>query len=166
MNIDFIKGAGLVVLLLLAQVLVFNQIHLFGCATPLLYIYVALLFRRNYPRWGVLVWCFLTGLVADVFTNTPGVAAASMTLIGLLQPMVLEMFTNDESPDDLRPSMRELGPGRYAVYAFILCFVYCLVFFSLEYFSFFNWLHWLLSIVGSTLLTLIIILVVENLRRI
>ena len=35
------------VLLLLAQVLVLNHIHLFQCATPLLYIYMVIGIRRN-----------------------------------------------------------------------------------------------------------------------
>ncbi|MDY3103168.1 MAG: rod shape-determining protein MreD, partial [Prevotella sp.] len=45
MSIDMLKGISFFVLLLLLQVLVFNHIHLFGFATPLLYVYVMLLFR-------------------------------------------------------------------------------------------------------------------------
>ena len=66
-------------LLCLAQALVLNRIHLFSFATPLLYVYMVLLFRRNYPHWGVLIWCFFMGLVVDSFSNTPGLATASMT---------------------------------------------------------------------------------------
>lgn len=70
MNIDLLKGIALFVTLLLVQVLVLNHIHLFGFATPLLYMYVALIFRRNYPRWGILLWCFAMGLAVDIFSNT------------------------------------------------------------------------------------------------
>lgn len=165
MNVDLLKGISVFVILLLVQVLVLNQIHLFGFATPLLYVYVAMLFRRNYPRWAILVWCFLMGLGVDVFSDTPGVASAAMTFVGFIQPYVLLLFINRDSPDDLEPSMRQLGVGKYFLYALIMTFFYCLLFFSLEDFSFFDLLHWLLSVVGSMVLTLLMILVIENLRR-
>ena len=38
MSIDLIKRLGIFVVLVLVQGLVFNHIHLFNCATPLLYI--------------------------------------------------------------------------------------------------------------------------------
>ena len=85
MSIDILKRLGIFVVLVLVQGLVFNHIHLFNCATPLLYIIMVLHFRRNHPRWSVMLWSFMLGLCIDVFANTPGVAAASMTAIGLLQ---------------------------------------------------------------------------------
>ena len=91
MNIDFLKRLLLFIVLLLVQVLVLNHIHLFDYATPLLYIYFVISFNRNYPKWTILVWSFLLGLSIDIFANTPGVAASSMTLLGLLQPYVLEL---------------------------------------------------------------------------
>ena len=103
MGVDLLKGISIFVILLLLQVLIFNHIHLFGFATPLLYVYSMLLFRRNFPKWGILV----CGLV----------------------------------------------------------FLYCLIFFSLEAFNFFNWLQWLKCVGGSTVLTLILLMTIENVRR-
>ena len=105
------------------------------------------------------------GLCVDSFSNTPGVAAASMTLIGLLQPYLLSLFIQQDSPDDLRPSMKVLGPMKYAFYTIIIVMIYCLLFFTLEAFNFFNWLQWLASIGGSTLLTIVLILVIDNFRK-
>lgn len=153
------------VVLLLTQALVLNQVHLFGCATPLLYVYYVLPVRRNQPRWVTLLLCFALGLCVDSFSNTPGVAAASMTLVALLQPYLLMLFIQQDSPDDLRPSMKVLGPMKYVSYTIILVLVYCLAFFSLEAFNFFNWLQWLASVGGSALLTIVLILVIDNLRK-
>ncbi len=86
MNIETVKSIGTFVILLLAQALVLNHIHLFNCATPLLYVYMVLHFQRNAPKWSLLLWSFLMGLLVDVFSNTPGVAAGSMTFIGFIQP--------------------------------------------------------------------------------
>lgn len=43
--------------------------------------------------------------------------------------------------------------------------VYCLVFFTLETFNFFNWLFWLECVGGSAVLTLVLIFTLERLRK-
>ena len=104
------------------------------------------------------------GLCLDSFSNTPGVAAASMTFVALLQPYLLEPFVPRDSADDLKVSVRSLGWGKFASLAFLLVIIYVLVFFSLEAFTFYNWQQWLMCVCGSTVLTYLFILVIENLR--
>ena len=154
----------LFIVLLLAQVLVLNRIQLFHCATPLLYVYFAVIFPLGYPRWAALLWSFFMGLAVDVFFNTPGVAAASMTLVALLQPYLLPLFLPREAEENMATSASTLGWGKFMTLATILVLIYCLAFFSLEAFSFFNWLHWLECIGGSALLTLLLIFTMETLR--
>lgn len=165
MKIGLLKGIIAFAVLLLVQVLVFNHIHLFNCATPLLYVYMPVLFSRNNSRWVVLLLSFFMGMAIDVFQNTPGVAMATMTFIGLIQPLILGVFMQQDSEADIVPSMRTLGVAKFSYYSFIITFLYCLVFFTLETFTFFNWLQWLETVGASTLLTYILILVLENLRR-
>ena len=151
--------------LALAQVLVFNHIRLFGYAIPLLYVYFAIAIPRNYPRWATLLWCFALGLTVDLFSNTPGAAAASMTLMGLLQPYLLELFVQREAAPSLRPSAKTLGWTKFVAMASTLTFVHCLVFFSLEMFTFVDLVTWALCIVGSTLLTMILLMALESVRK-
>lgn len=165
MNIDIIKRFAAFVALCLVQALVLNHIHLLACATPLLYVYFVTSFNRNYPKWAVLLWCFALGLCIDIFSNTPGVASGAMTLLAVLQPYLLNMFIQTDSPDDLFPSIRTLGVARYVYYTILCVLIYCIAFFSLEAFSFFNWLQWLLNIAGSTVLTVLLIVVVDNIRK-
>ena len=165
MKIGLLKGIIAFAVLLLVQVLVLNHIHLFNCATPLLYVYMPMLFSRNSSRWVVLLLSFFMGMSIDVFQNTPGVAMATMTFIGLIQPLILGVFMQQDSEADIVPSMRTLGVAKFSYYSFIITFLYCLVFFTLETFTFFNWLQWLETVGASTLLTYILILVLENLRR-
>lgn len=164
MNIELIKNLTAFVVLLLAQVLVLGHIHLFDCATPLLFVYFALRTRRGVPRWATLLWSFLLGLAVDMFTNTPGVAAASMTLVAFVQPYLLELFVSRDSAEDLLPSVSALGVGKYAAYSLILIFLFCLTFFSLEAFNFYNWPQWLACVGGSTTLTYVLVFAVDNLR--
>lgn len=164
MSINFLKGIAAFIVLLLAQALILNHIRLFNCATPMMYIYMAMLFRRNFPQWAILVSCFTMGLCVDIFSNTPGVSAAAMTLVGLLQPYLLAIFLPRESPDDLSPSMRSLGYNGFSWYAVIIIAIYSLVFFSLEAFDFDNVQHWLQCVGGSFAITSILILTIEYFR--
>lgn len=152
------------VLLVLIQVLVLSHIHLFGYATPLLFVYFILRLRRDEPKWSSLIWSFMLGLCVDIFNNTHGLCAASATFMGMLQPYVLSLFTNRETPLDFLPAVKTLGWGKYTIYTTLLLLPFMLIIFTLEAFNFFHPLTWLLSIVSSFILTLILILAIENLR--
>ena len=164
MTIDLLKRIGWFLFFALIQVVVLGRIHLFGCATPLLYVWFVILLPRNYPKWSGLLWSFSMGLIIDIFFNTPGLAAASLTLIGIIQPYFFEIFVPRDSVEDLTPSVRSLGLLKYAYYVSVLVFFYCLVFFSIELFSFFEWPHWANCIIGSTLITLALIFTFELVR--
>ena len=81
-----------------------------------------------------------------------------------LQPYALKLFIQRDSDENLRPSITEITPLRYITYVALLTLTYCLAFFSLEMFTFFNWTQWALNILGSAALSAIIIVVVDNLR--
>lgn len=165
MNVDTLKKVLWLLVLTLVQVLVLNHIHLFGFATPLLYIYFIILFQRNYPRWALPLWGFALGLLIDIFSNTAGVNCATLTLMAFVQPYILRPFIPRDSADDVQPGIRTIGTASFCYYALIMTFAFCVVFFSLEMFSFFNILFWLECVGGSTLLTYLLILVIENVRR-
>ena len=80
--------------------------------------------ERNYPKWGALLWSFALGLTVDVLSNTPGVAAASLTLIGALQPYFMELFVQRDAADNLSPSIKSLGYGKFCFYAATLTLLY------------------------------------------
>lgn len=153
------------VVMLVVQALLLNNIHLFGCSTPLLYVYVILMARRDFPRWGLLLFGFLLGLGVDMFSNTPGVGACSMTLLAFVQPMLMKLFLPRDSADDFQPGIPSLGLMKFVYFSFISIFLFSLVFFTLEMFNFFNWTLWALSVGGSTLLTLLLVIVIDNFRN-
>ena len=165
MSADLLKRLGWFALFFLAQVIVLGRIHLFHYATPLFYVYFVTMFPRNYEKWAILLWSFLLGLCIDIFSNTPGLAAASLTVIAAIQPYYLELYVPRDSADNLQPSLRALGPLKYTYYVLPLVLVYCLLFFTLETLSFSNVLYWLLCVVSSTALTLLLIFTVEIGKR-
>ena len=161
MTLDLLKRAGWFVVFVLVQAVVLGRIHLFHCATPLFYVYFVALFPRNYPKWGVLLWSFCLGILVDTFSNTPGLASASLTLIAAIQPYFFELFVPRDSVDDLKPALSTLGPLKYSYYIIMLVLLYCLVFYSLELFNFFNLQEWALCVVGSAAITLLLIYTFE-----
>ena len=165
MSIDLLRRIGLMVIFTLVQVLILNHIHLFNVATPLVYVYFVLLFPRNHQRWLSIILSFFLGLILDSFSNTPGETAFALTLTAFIQPYVLDLYLDRDDSNDFTPSMANMGFVKYATYVLLLTFVFCFTFFSLEAFSFFNWLQWLLCILGSWVVTCIIIIAIDSVRK-
>ena len=164
MSVELLKRLGWFVVLCLAQVLVLNHIHLFDIAIPLLYVYFTITFQRGTPKWMILLWSFALGLAIDVFSNTPGLASGSLTLIAAIQPYLLELFVPRDSAENMEVSVLTLGFGKFLFYSAVLLVVFCLAFFALEAFNFYNWQHWLACAGASSLLTLVLILAIESVR--
>ena len=152
------------VVLLVVQVLVLNHVWLLNVATPLLYVYFAITFPRNTEKGEVLGWCFFLGLLIDIFSNTPGLAAGTLTLIGMTQTYLVEFFIPRDSAENLEVSAATLGWGKFSILSGILTLIYCLLFFILEAFNFFDWQLWILRAVFSTVLTLLLMLAIESVR--
>ena len=152
------------VVLLVVQVLVLNHVWLLNVATPLLYVYFAITFPRNTEKGEVLGWCFFLGLLIDIFSNTPGLAAGTLTLIGMTQTYLVELFVPRDSVENLEVSAATLGWGKFSMLSGVLTLIYCLLFFILEAFNFFDWQLWILRAVCSAILTLLLMLAIESVR--
>lgn len=113
MKIELINRLVMFVALFVAQVLILNHVHLLGVGTPLLYVYFIITFRRNFPKWLVLVSSFLLGLLIDIFSNTPGLAASTMTLVALAQAYLIDLVAPRDSAEDLEASAKVLGASKF-----------------------------------------------------
>lgn len=155
---------GWFISLLLLQALVFNHVHILGFATPMPHVYFLLIMPSNTPRWLYVLLGFVLGLCVDIFTNTPGMAAGALCLLGLINPLLLKVFSPSDNNDSFEPSHKTMEWGAFVRYVFFSVFIYCVVFFIFEAFSFFDWLILLINIVGSTLLTTLFIVAMELIR--
>ena len=126
MPIDTIRRTSLFVVLLLAQVLVFNHVWLLGYATVFVFVYFVIQFPRNYPRWASLLWAFFFGLCVDLFANTSGMTSAALTLTAFVHPPLLELFVPRDAPETMKTSVSTLGYGRFLALSSILVLLFCL----------------------------------------
>lgn len=163
--INFLHRIGWFVGLVLLQVLILNNIHIAGYATPFFYVYFLLKFATGTSRVELMLWGFTLGFIIDVFSNTPGMNAAATTLMAFSRPSILRLFTPRDLLDSIVPSYKTLGFYSFLKYALVAVFVQHLALISLEFFSFTSLPLLLLRVGASTLLTFICIMAVEGIRR-
>jgi len=124
------------IIILLVQILVCNNMHVFGYASPILLVYMTMKCHRGASRESMLLWGFIIGLIFDIFSNTMGKGMAVCTLLAMLQPFLLRLFSPSESVEMFVPSFKTMSLDRYLYYAFSNVFLFHLVFYFLEDFSF------------------------------
>ncbi|MBR3513717.1 MAG: rod shape-determining protein MreD [Bacteroidaceae bacterium] len=151
-------------ILVALQLVVFNHIHLFGYATPLVFVYFVTLFPLGTSHWNILLWAFACGMLADITTLTPGVGAAAMTLTALVQPPLLEAMRPKDAPEDMRATFHTLGFWHYVYYCGLLVTVFTLAYFLLQFFNFFHLEDMAISWASSLMLTWLVCILLEHVR--
>ena len=83
-------------ILVLAQVIVFNHICLFNVAVPMVFIYLIIRLPITLSLNWTLTIGFFLGLVVDVFSDTYGMNALSCTVLAMLKRPVLRLYVPRE----------------------------------------------------------------------
>ena len=165
MIITYIHRIGWFIGLVLLQVLILNNVHIAGYATPFLYIYFILKFDSGTSRNELMLWAFFFGLTIDIFSDTPGMNAAATVLLAFLRPIFLRLFVPRDTLDTLIPAVRTMGIFPFLKYLVICVLVHHGMLLTLEFFSFAHIGTLLLRVVTSTLLTVTCIMAVEGIRK-
>ena len=165
MIINYLHKIGWFICLVLLQVLILNNVHIAGYATPFLYIYLILKFESDVSRNTLMLWAFFLGLTVDVFSDTPGMNAAATVLLAFLRPIFLRLFVPRDTLDTLIPAVRTMGIFPFLKYLVICVLVHLGMLLTLEFFSFAHIGTLLLRVVTSTLLTVTCIMAVEGIRK-
>lgn len=162
---DYLHKSAWFVGLLLLQVLILNNVHIAGYATPFLYIYMIVKMESETPRNGLMLWAFFLGLAIDLFSDTPGMNAASAVLLAFLRPLLLRLFAPRDLTGNFVPSARTMGTAAFLKYASACVLLHHAVLISLDYFSAVHIGLLALRILASTVLTLACTLAVEGIRN-
>ena len=165
MVVAFLKRLAWALLLLALQVLVLDQVHPWGYGAPLVCSLVVITLPLGTSRSEALLWGFGVGLVADIFAGTPGIGSAAMTLVGLVQPPLLELMAPRDSDEELHPSFSAMGRWNYLQFIALLLLLHHVVYFGLEGFSYFRLEDIAISMGVSYAASLLIILLIEKVRN-
>lgn len=151
--------------LVLAQVLLFNKIYLFGLATPFVYVYFILALDKEVDKNKLMLLAFVLGLVVDVFCNTPGVNAGASVLLAFSRERLLRLFMPREEFENFEPGIGSMGIWPFLRYAFLAVMLHHSALFLLEAFSFAHIGYLLLRILCSALLTVMLVMSIEFARH-
>ena len=165
--INSILRYGLIIIILvLLQILVLNNIQFSGFVNPYVYIMIILLLPSVTPEWLVLIISFLTGLIIDLFTGSPGMHASATLLAGFSRPTVLRLIAprdGYESGSDL--SMAAYGFRWFFIFTTTIVLIHHTTLFFLEVFRLADFFRTIFRILVSSLFTIGFILLIEYYRK-
>lgn len=122
--------------LLLLQVLILNNVNLFGYINPMPYVIWFVLFPIRKNKNLFLITSFLLGLSIDFFSNSGGIHAAAAVFIAFVRLPILTSILNKSDFDYLLFNIRSIPFLKSFSFIAIITGLHHLIVFSLEYFSF------------------------------
>jgi cell shape-determining protein MreD len=161
---DLVKNIFRLTIFILVQVYVLNKIpHLHQFIVPYLYFLFILWLPFSLTRMALLLVGFITGLILDYFTQTPGLHAAACVLIAYARPFIITLLTpSDTTEFNYRePSPRAMGWAPYSVYALALTFLHHGYLTLLEWIQFGSFLNFIIKVGATTGISVVLIFTVE-----
>jgi hypothetical protein len=164
MNTKLIGNIARFIFLALAQIYIFNNIQVSGYINPQVYVLFILMLPFEITGFWLLTLAFMMGLTVDFFQHTPGMHATASVILAFLRPGVIRLVGKK---DDLEPwqypNIRDSGAGWFLAYTLILVFLHHLALFYLEVFRFSEFFQTLLKVLINTVLTSLIIMLIQYL---
>ena len=151
-------------ILVFLQVWLFNNICLFGYATPLMYIYFIIKLPISMSRNVVMLLSALLGFIIDIFGFTLGLCMTALVITGFLRHYMLKLFAPRDVFGDYFPSFSIFGKNLFLRYAGIMTFIYVFLLYMIESLSLFNPGLLFLRIAGSFTLTIFLIFAFESIN--
>lgn len=147
------------VILVLMQVLIFNNINLFKYTNPFIYIVFVFYYPLKKEKGLFLFLSFLLGLSIDFFSNTGGINAAATLFIAFIRLPLLSSILGKSDFDYHLFNIRSISFGKAFSYISIMTIIHHLILFSLDYFSYNEFGPILLKTISTSVFSILIILV-------
>ena len=160
-----LRYTGAFFILIVLQLLIFNNIEFSGYVNPYIYVMFILILPVAIPSWILLILAFLTGLVIDLFSGTIGVHAFATVMAGYARPWVLSLnITAEASEPETSPSSYRNGLRWFLIYVGTVVMIHHMALFFVEIFSFRNFFLTLLRVLLSTAATTFFIVLFDFIR--
>jgi rod shape-determining protein MreD len=158
MNNEVLLNIARFVALVLAQVFIFDNIHLFGFINPYVYILFLVLFPVRVNTMQFMFLGFLLGLTMDFFSDTGGIHAAACLVIAYLRPVFLR-FSFGISIEYHSIKISNTPGGGRLTYLSLMVLTHHLILFFLEIFSLKHTLFILKTALFSSIFTILLSLI-------
>jgi rod shape-determining protein MreD len=154
------------IVLVLLQVILFNNIQFSGYVNPYVYIMFILLLPFETPAWILLPLSFILGMVLDVFSGSPGMHTSATVFAGFVRPSVLTLVApRDGYEGRSEPSIMNYGIRWFLVYTTLMVLIHHTVLFYLEVFRFAEFFRTFLRVLLSSVFTSSFIMILEYYRK-
>lgn len=168
MNSALLFNIARFVLLLAAQVTIFNKFDFLGYINPFPYILFIILYPVNGNKSGLLLASFFLGLIMDLFMDSGGVHAASCLVLAFVRPSLFK-FSFGLSYEYQTVRINDvLTPERFS-FILLSVVIHHLILFILEIFTLeFFWsiiLKTLVSTLFTIILSILIIYLIKPKKR-
>ena len=159
MNSAVLSNIARFILLLAAQILVFNNMNFLGYINPYPYILFIILYPVNGNKYGLLLAGFILGIIMDMFCNSGGVHAASCLALAYYRPYIFK-FSFGLSYEYQTIKINDvLTPERFS-FILISVVIHHFVLFILEIFRLNFLFEILFKTVISTIFTIVICVII------
>jgi len=158
MNSTLLLNIARFLLLLAAQILIFNEMDFYGYINPYPYILFILLYPVNGNKFGLLLASFFLGIVMDMFCDSGGVHAAACVILAYVRPTFFKFSFGVSYEYQTVRINDKLTPERFS-FLLISVFTHHIILFSLEIFKFSFILNILLRTLLSSVFTLILCII-------
>ena len=149
------------IVLVIMQVLVFDNIRFGNYIHPHVYVLFMMLLPFDTPKSSLLINGFLLGMAVDIFSGTPGLNAAATVFMAFVRPFIIGITTRKSDIEDKNaPTITEMGLKWFIIYGLLLLLLHNLVLFWLEAFSIKLLGMVLLETILSALISLLMIILI------
>ncbi|WP_338410788.1 rod shape-determining protein MreD [uncultured Flavobacterium sp.] len=135
MNSNFLINLLRFVILISFQVLVFNNIKLFGYIDPFPYVLFIILYPANSNKSILLLSSFFLGITLDLFSDTGGIHATACLILAFIRPYIFK-FAFGLSYEYQTIKISEKVSSERIVFVFIAVFIHHFIIYTLELFRF------------------------------
>jgi len=144
------------------QILLLDNLVLFGTGFCFVYIAFILFLPLGINRLWLLLLGFLVGFAVDMFYDTVGIHAAASVLLAFLRPHVLNLLTPRDGYDtNDSVNIHVMGWRWFLAYSLTLILLHHAAVFFLETLDFQEALYTLSKILLSTLFTAIVMVILQ-----
>ena len=155
---EWTKQIGRYLLIMVLQVLLFDQLQLWGACHPYIYVLCLLMMPITLPHSADMLIGAFAGFIMDIFCNSLGVHMAACILLMYIRPYLIGVIVNDKDRLNEQISLHATGMEALLKYTVIMVLIHHLTVFSLAAWS---WSHMgfvlLETIVSSTITILLVI---------
>lgn len=159
MNSSFFLNIFRFISLFLLQIIIFNNINLFGFVSPFPYVLFIILFPVNGNKPALLISSFFLGLLLDTFSNSGGIHTTASILLAYFRPSIFKFAFGVSYEYQTIKLNDTLTPERFS-FLFVAILLHHLILFILEAFQFSLILDILLRSITSAALTIIISIII------